>query len=306
MNCPEPLYSGDTIGLIAPCSPVTKERLIQCIQTISSYGLEVILGKSCHESLYGYLAGDDSVRANDINTMFSNPKIKAIFCLRGGYGSTRILSLLDYPMIKNHPKIFVGYSDVTTFHLAFHRFCNFITFHGPMVSSNMVDDMDSYTKESFFEALSNPSSITFHNPADKTLIPIAPGQATGRLVGGCLSLVAPSIGTFYQPDFHNKILFLEDIEESIPRCDKLMQQLLHAGILDQINGILLGNFKDCTNPRDESYTIEHYFKDLFASYSKPVLWGIQSGHQKPMATLPLGSICSMDTEQLSIRFDYSS
>lgn len=304
MYYPSSLKLGDTVGLITPCSPITAKRLSQCISTITTLGFSVVLGESCTKNLHGYLAGTDEERANDIHTMFANPKIKAIICIRGGYGSTRIMECLDYELIKNHPKIFVGYSDVTAFHLAFHSLCNFITFHGPMVSSNMVDDFDSYTETSFFTALSMPQVYPFKNPANLPLEVLIPGFAKGRVIGGCLSLVSPSIGTFYQPNFKGKILFLEDVGETLPRCDKLMEQLHNSGILDQVSGILLGNFKDCSNPSDPSYTIYDYFKEFFHGYKKPVLYGVQSGHDTPMGTIPFGTICSLETTNSTICFHY--
>ncbi len=305
MNYPNPLRVGDLVGLIAPCSPVNKNRLNSCINTITSAGMNVLLGESVTQSLHGYLAGNDLVRADDINHMFHNKKVRAILCLRGGYGSTRLMQLLDYEMIARNPKIFVGYSDVTSFHLAFHSLCNFATFHGPMVSSNLVDDFDSYSKTSFRTTLAIPERQTFFNPVGKPILPLSKGRASGRIIGGCLSLVSPCIGTFYQPDFNGKILFLEDVGESLPRCDKLMQHLINAGILDQVNGILLGNFKDCDNPSDPSYTIYDYFRELFSCYKKPVLYGLQSGHEKPMATIPFGTICCMDTANNQIQFLYA-
>ena len=304
MNYPSPLCIGDTVGLIAPSSPINPENLLPCIHMITSLGYQVELGKSCTESLHGYLAGTDEIRANDINNMFSDPKIKAIFSLRGGYGSTRILQLLDYPMIRKHPKLFVGYSDITSFHLAFYTLCHLVTFHGPMVSSNMIEDFDEYTKDSFLKAISMPNTFHFHNPVNQPINYLIEGKTCGRIVGGCLSLVSPSIGTFYQPDFCGKILFLEDVEESLPRCDKLMQHLIHSGILDQVNGILLGNFLGCDNPKDPSYTIRDYLDDLFQGYKKPVVYGLQSGHDKPMGTIPLGTMCELNTYMDKISFHY--
>ena len=304
MLIPRPLHKGDTIGLIAPSSPVKQERIDSCIKAITSLGYDVTLGKSALESLNGYLAGSDCVRATDMNHMFSDPAIHAIFCLRGGYGSTRIMDLIDYQTIRRHPKIFIGYSDITSFHLAFYRHSHLVTFHGPMVSSNMLQEFDSYSLSSMMSALSIPKSLYFQNPPDCPVMPIVSGCARGRIVGGCLSLVSPSIGTFYQPDFRGTILFLEDIDETLPRCDKLMQQLRNAGILSQVNGILLGNFVQCNNPYDPEYTMLDFFQDFFRGYDKPVLWGVQSGHGKPMGTIPLGTVCTMDTFSNTLRFDF--
>lgn len=304
MFYPYPLHTGDRIGLVAPSSPITSDRLSQCIQTVSSFGLRIVLGNSCRQSLHGYLAGADEIRASDINSMFASPHIRGIFCLRGGYGGTQLMDLLDYSMIRKNPKIFVGYSDITSLHLAFQALSNLVTFHGPMVSSNMVDDFDSYTRQSFFHTIAMPSKLLFRNPQTSPWKVLVPGCANGRILGGCLSLVSPSIGTFYQPNFSGNILFLEDIDESLPRCDKLMQHLAHSCILDQVNGILLGNFVGCTNPNDPNYTIYDYFKDFFSTYNKPVIFGVQSGHAKPMGTLPLGALCTIDTRNTCIQFDF--
>lgn len=304
MTFPSPIKPGDTIGLIAPCSPLKPERLLQCIQTVTALGYHSSLGKSVTKNLHGYLAGSDKTRTDDINQMFSNPGIDAIFCLRGGYGSTRIMDRLDYPMIQEHPKIFVGYSDITSFHLAFYSLCGLVTFHGPMVSSNMTEDYDCYSRNSLERVLQLPSCSSFTNPDGYPLQTIVSGRAKGRIIGGCLSLVSPSIGTFYEPDFNDTILFLEDIDETVPRCDKLMHHLKNSGIFTRVNGVILGNFKDCENPNDKSYTIYHFFQDFFQDYQKPVIWGLQSGHDKPMGTIPLGTMCSLDADSGKVVFEF--
>lgn len=302
MNIPDKLNLGDTIGIIAPCSPVNPERAKKCEEYLKQLGYRVIMGESTKLSLHGYLAGSDEIRANDINFMFANHHIKAIVCIRGGYGGNRIMNLLDYEMIQRHPKIFVGYSDITSFHLAFHKLCSMVTYHGPMVSSNMLEDFDSFTKESFFQTINMEESLTLKNPDNEPFKVLKPGKANGIIIGGCLSLVSPAIGTYYQPDFINKILFLEDVTESLPRCDKMINHLFHSGIMDMISGLILGDFKDCVNTEDESYTMEDFFNDQFRYYDKPVMYHIKSGHCKPMSTIPFGLNCSMDTEKKEIRF----
>ena len=303
MLFPSPLTLGDAIGLIAPSSPVQPERLKPCMEILSSFGYQPVLGKSVTENLNGYLSGDDVTRACDINQMFSDSQIKAIFCLRGGYGATRIMDLLDYPMIAKNPKIFLGYSDITCLHLAFYSLCNLVTFHGPMVSSNMADGFDSFSKASLERALQMPPLLVFHNPKGYCYQPIVPGIAKGKLIGGCLSLVSSSMGTFYQPDFTNCILFLEEIEETVPRCERMMCHLKNAGVLNQVNGIILGNFKNCINPKNCNYTILDFFCDFFKDYDKPVLWGLQSGHDKPMGTIPFGEQCTMNTYTSRVVFE---
>lgn len=303
MLFPSPLRFGDTIGLIAPSSPLEKERLLQCVNTISALGYQPVLGKSATQNIHGYLAGCDETRAEDINQMFYDDDIDAIFCLRGGYGSTRIMDLLDYSLIRQNPKIFMGYSDITSFHLAFYSLCQLVTYHGPMVSSNMVDNFDYYTQSSMERTLQMPPFQVFHNPEGCYYKTVVPGIAKGRIIGGCLSLVSPCIGTIYEPNFTNTILFLEDIDESIPRCDKLLHHLKNANVFSQVNGVLLGNFKNCTNPNDPSYTMFDFIMDFFSGYDKPVLWGIQSGHEKPMGTIPFGMVCTMNTYTNRVVFE---
>ncbi|MDD5934780.1 MAG: LD-carboxypeptidase [Clostridiales bacterium] len=302
MIFPNRLTLGDTVGIVAPSSPVTPKRAQQCKEYIESIGYTVLMGQSATSSSHGYLAGEDSLRANDINEMFANPSVKAIFCIRGGYGGNRLMRLLDYDVIRSNPKIFVGYSDITSFHLAFHSLCNLVTFHGPMVSSNMLDHFDDYTNHSFFKALNLNTALQLCNPSGNDMGVIHDGCACGEIIGGCLSLVSPAIGTFYQPDFRNKILFLEDVDESLPRCDKMIEHLFHAGIIDQVSGIILGEFLDCNNSYDPSYTIIDYFKDRFAHIGKPVMYNIKSGHGHPMATIPFGTLCRMNTFNRCISF----
>lgn len=304
MKYPLPLQKGDTIGLIAPSSPIPQNKILPCIEFMSSMGFEVVLGNSCDKSLHGYLSGADLTRAKDINFMFANPNIKAIFCLRGGYGSTRILHMIDYSLIKHNPKIFIGYSDVTSLHLAFHHLCELITFHGPMVYSNFLKHFDEYTFNSLMNAISIPNFLYFENTPELPFSILRHGFAEGRIVGGNLSLISSIIGTVYQPDFTNKILYLEDIGETIPRCDRLLWHLVQAGIFSKVNGVILGNFSDAKNPYDIDYTIKDYFKELFYSYPKPVIYGFQSDHEKPMGTIPLGSICTLDTYQNTVCFRY--
>lgn len=304
MNYPCSLHAGDTIGLIAPCSPVSESALSSCLDAITSLGFHYVVGESVLASRHGYLSGSDELRAMDINDMFANPDVNGIFCMRGGYGSTRLMHLLDYEMIRRNPKVFVGYSDITSFHLAFQSLCNMVTFHGPMVYSNMAKEFDSFTKTSFLHAISMPRRLPFFSPPGHPYEVLVPGKCRGRIIGGCLSLVSPAIGSFYGPDYSGSILFLEDIDESVPRCDKLMHHLKNSGILSSVNGVILGVFKGCNNPSDSSYTIKDFFEEFFLSYDYPVLYNVYSCHEKPMATIPLGAVCTINTASASLYFDY--
>lgn len=299
---PDQLKKGDTIGLVCPSSPTTKEKVVKSVEFMQDLGFDVKLGRSCWCELHGYLAGDACQRAEDINQMFADDTVKAIFCIRGGYGSSQIMNLLNYAMIRKHPKIFVGYSDITNLLSAFFQLCGFVTFHGPMVASNFLQHFDPYTEESLWRTLFMGESLTFLNPKGRELTTVKEGCAEGLLVGGNLSLITSQIGTFYAPDFRGKILFLEDVGETVPRIGRMLDQLWLTGIIGQIRGILLGDFTDCTNPYDSEYGVNELFKDFFCQFKKPVLSNLACGHSFPTATLPIGTFCTMDTIQKQICF----
>lgn len=304
MIVPEKLKKGETIALLAPASPVQKDVAIYCAKNLEAYGYQVYLYKSCYTNYHGYLAGTDEMRAEELNTAFKNPDIKAIFCIRGGYGSSRLLDKLDYAMIKEHPKVFNGYSDITALHLAFQKFCGFVTYHGPMVESNLLNHFDCYTRQCFEEILNMEESYPFYNPLGEEIEIISEGIAEGTLVGGNLSLFVSLIGTPYMPDLTGSILFLEDIHESVPRINRMLDQLFYTKIIDQISGILFGDFA-WVYEKEENFTIKELIKERFNRYQKPVLFGLKCGHCVPTATLPLGMKCSIDTFLKKILFHVS-
>lgn len=306
MVFPDALKPGDTIGLVSPAFPIKAEERDLCVEMFEDMGYKVKVG-TCLEQLlnfHSYLAGDAMSRAEDINRMFADPQVKAIFCVRGGYGSSHIMRYLDFEMIRKHPKIFVGYSDITNLHSALQKFCNLVTFHGPMACSNMLRDFDPYTQESLWRTLNMDGELEFFNPpAEEGFRTIHSGAAEGGLAGGNLSLLARACGTFFQVDGKGKILFLEDVEESIPALDMYITQMEYAGIFDGVKGILLGDFTDCTNERyDGSYMTEAFLRDRFARFQIPVMYHVRSGHDKPMGTLPMGAVCKMDAGEKRIFF----
>lgn len=302
MIFPNPLNYGDTVGLVSPSSPTSPERVELCKSFVEQLGFRVIVGKSCKKNHHGYLAGTDIERANDMNEMFENPEVKGIFCIRGGYGSARIMRLLDYNMIRKNPKIFVGYSDITNLNMAFLKLCNLVTFHGPMVSSNMLEHFDDYTRESFFAAIDMNGEYDFCNPVGEELHIISHGRAKGRIIGGNLALLINMIGTFYMPDLRGSILFIEDVHESVPRVNRMLDQLSLLGVFEQVNGILIGDFTECENDDDKSFQILDLFSEYFSQLKIPVISNIKSGHGYPMGTLPIGTICNIDTVKKRIRF----
>lgn len=309
MQFPKPLNPGDTIGLVSPASPITQEERDRCIQVLEEMGYRVTLGSCLRKLLnyHNYLSGEARLRADEINRMFADPAVKAIFCTRGGYGSSHIMPYLDYGLVRQNPKIFVGFSDITNIHTAFQMFGQIVTFHGPMVKSNMLKGFDDYTRESLFAALNMKDSLEFLNPPQEdTFHVINDGMAKGMLTGGNLSLIARSIGTFFQPDTTGKLLFLEDIGESIARIDMYITQMEYAGIFDYVKGILFGDFTDCTHDDyDAAYKIDDFLKDRFSGYPVPVMSNIRSGHNMPMGTIPLGTECTLDAYHKTITFSKS-
>ncbi len=302
MRFPRPLRQGGCVGLICPSSPVQPERMDRCVKFLCRLGYRVKEGKSCRMAWRGYLAGPDEVRAEDINRMFADPEVDAVFCVRGGNGTCRIMTLLDYEMIRRNPKIFVGYSDVTNLLLAFNRLCGFVTYHGPMVSSNMADHYDEYTRLSFEGLLAMKNEWEFRNPPGMPPVVLTAGAARGQLTGGNLSLVSDMLGTFYMPDFRGKILFLEDIGERVANVDRMLWQLRHLGVFEQIAGLVFGDFADSVNNYDESFGINSYLRDEFCRMNIPVLCGLKAGHCFPTGSLAMGAECELDADRGTLRF----
>lgn len=302
MVFPKTLNKGDTIGLVAPASPIPKENISKCRQAVETLGYKVVMGDSADKNYLGYLSGDDDVRARDINEMFGSQEIDGVFCLRGGYGCCRIVYKLDLDLIRANPKAFVGYSDVTILHLVFNQLCHMVTFHGPMVSSNMISQFDDYTQKSFMNTLSMEGELEFQNPRGKNIETLNEGQGTGRLTGGNLCLLATSIGTPYEMDTRGKILFLEELNEVTYKVDRLLQQLKHAGKFDEVRGIILGGFEKCDPEHEKDATLMEVFEDIIKPLNIPTVYNVEVGHGFPTASLPLGAYCELDATQGKIKF----
>ena len=307
MRYPKKLEAGATIGLVSPCSPIPPERRDACIKLLEDMGFKVKASPNISSVYASYMAGEARERGRWMNAMFADPEVDAIFCIRGGDGGNRIWKYLDLDIVRKNPKIFVGYSDVTTFHLAFNQLCDLVTFHGPMVSSNMLEHFDEETKNSFFEALNAREPYEFKNPQGYDIRVMHEGRASGRLTGGNLTLVCASIGTPYEIDCRGKILFLEEVHGDVAGMDRIMMQLINSGKLEECSGILLGQFTDIEEPDSPDYQYMELFMDLLSDVKKPVFYNIQSGHDFPMMTLPMGAMISMDSEtgQILIRPDMS-
>ncbi|QXM06601.1 S66 peptidase family protein [Crassaminicella indica] len=291
MMIPKGLNFGDTIGVVAPAGPVSREKADCAKAVLEEMGFKVKMGKSCYLSYGGYLAGEDEIRAEDVNNMFKDKDVAAIICIRGGYGCTRMMELLDIELIKKNPKIFVGYSDVTALHLLFNQKADLATYHGPMVVSNMLD-FNPFTKKSFFNVINEKDDIELKNPEDNEIKVMVEGFAKGRLVGGNLALIVATMGTPYEIDTKGKILFIEDINEKPYSIDRMLTQLVLSRKLEKCEGIILGDFADCKD--DEGFTVFEVFENIIKPISKPTVYNFRSGHCEPMITIPLGRVCELD------------
>ncbi|WP_129600070.1 S66 peptidase family protein [Anaerophilus nitritogenes] len=291
MIIPKKLKIGDTIGVVAPAGPVPKEKALQARCVLEEMGFKVKMGESCFLSFGRYLAGEDHIRAKDINDMFMDQDVDAIICIRGGYGCMRIMDKINIDYIKKNPKIFVGYSDITALHILFNQIANLVTYHGPMVFSNMID-LNKFTKKSFFEVINSDDDIHLQNPLNEEIKTMVNGVVKGPLVGGNLCLITSTLGTPYEIQTKGKILFLEDIGEQPFKIDRMLTQLSLANKLQECRGIILGDFNDCED--NNGFTLLEVLKMIIKPLNKPTIYNFKSGHCEPMITLPLGTICELD------------
>lgn len=239
----------------------------------------------------GYLAGSDDVRLNDLHGAFADTEVDAIICLRGGYGTPRLLDRIDFDLLRANAKPFIGYSDITALHLAISRYAGFVTFHGPLLNADLLDDKQQPTESSFFSMLRGQvkaGSVLSH-PVAYPLITIEPGIAHGRLLGGNLSMIAATMGTPYEMDAEGVILFIEDVNEPLYRIDRLLTQLRLAGTLAKLRGVLVGDVAGV-----DAGALALLLKQTFEPFRIPVLAGWRSGHCDPNLTLPMGALVRLD------------
>ncbi len=297
---PNRISKNATIGIVSPASrPLDEAIYRQGISYLENFGYHVIESKHVLDKR-GYLAGADVDRAADLNDMFRDPTIDAIICSRGGYGAPRIIDQIDFDAIRKNPKIFIGYSDITSLNLAIWQQTGLVTFSGAMVAVEMGRGIDPFTEQHFWRMLTNAEPIgLLPNPPDDPVTIFNPGRAEGRLLGGCLSLINVLLGTPYCPDFKDAILFIEDIDEEPYRVDRYLAQFKLAGILDQVAGIVVGQFVDC-EPKDlekPSLTLDEIFHDYFDQLNIPIMMNFAYGHGPIKHIMPIGVHAILDTDQ---------
>lgn len=293
---PKRLRKGDTIGLIAPGSSVSPEMLKKAKNQLLDYGFKLKLGKYL-DGEYGYLAATDDQRLEDIHTMYADPLVAGIWCARGGYGCTRLLPQLDYELIRSNPKVLIGYSDITALLNAIYQYTGVIGFHGPVGTSTF----NEFTTAGFERCVMKSfEQTTLDNHVSAEVKVLSPGRADGQLVGGNLSLLASMMGTPYQLDMMDKVVFIEDVGEKPYRIDRMLTQLLQAG-LDSARAIALGTFEGCeAKEGDKSLTLEQCFVDRLGALDIPILLGLPFGHIEYQYTLPVGIKARLDTDKRTL------
>lgn len=302
---PRRLRPGDTVGLVTPSTYVSDpDRLWLAQRTIEELGLRSKMGRSVGRR-EGYLGGTIRERAEDLHAMFADPEVKAVFCVRGGYGAAMLLDSLDYALIRKNPKILLGYSDITALHLAVHRLTGLVTFHGPVVLSGLTDWTLEHFRRALFETkplgrLSNPPEPRPIRPRHPWRA-VRPGKARGPLMGGNLTLISTTLGTPYEIQTEGKILFLEDVGEEPYSIDRMLTHLRLAGKFRGIRGLVWGECASC-RPREFQPGFESTFstgevvQNILGGLDVPVLSGLVVGHTDDQLTLPLGVEAELDAD----------
>ncbi len=302
---PAALKKGDLIGLISPASsPEELNRIENSVKYFEKLGYSVICGQNVGK-FRGYLAGTDEERLDDLHSMFTNKKVKAIFCLRGGYGAFRLLDRINYKLIQANPKIFVGYSEITSLQNAIYAKTGLLTFAGPMPAVDFVNEISPYTEEFFWQLVtSKKKKGKIKYPTEPLPQKLKNGTAVGQIIGGSLAVFSALAGTKFFPDLKNKILILEDINEAPYRVDRLLNQLKLVGVFSKIKGIILGRFVDCyeDDANKKTLTLGEIIDDYIRPLKIPSIYVFPHGHIKDFITIPLGLKIKLDAEKKSVVF----
>lgn len=295
---PRRLKVGDRIALIAPGSSIPEEKIEKAKENMLSLGLNPVEGRFIREK-YGYIAGKDHQRISDIHWAFGDNTIDAIWCIRGGYGCTRLLPHLDYKLIQKNPKALIGYSDITALHMAIYKKTGLTTYHGPVASSDFTPFTKNNAEQILLDA-GDSHRISHHTPEEIEVL--SSGKAKGKLIGGNLSLISAMCGTDYLPSAKGKIVILEDIDEKPYRIDRMLVQLFQAWDLNKAKGILLGEFKDCDSDSEKSLTLSETLSNHFKDCGVPVMYKIPLGHIDDQATFPIGVEVEINTTNKEVVF----
>lgn len=305
---PPALEPPDAIALVAPASPATADQIARAAANLQKRGYRTKVFADPSEKR-GYLASDDAARAEALNRAIRDPEVKAILCLRGGYGTPRILDRVDYEALAARPKILVGYSDATALLVAATKRAGIVCFHGPMGREWALGNGPSPFSERHFWAAFSAESPLFSDwggaraPGMKAPVTLAPGVAEGVLAGGNLSLLCALLGTPYEVETKGAILFLEEVAEKPFRIDRMLNQLRLSGKLAEVRGVLLGSFEGCdVRDPEGGLNLAEVFSDYLLPLGVPVLAGYPAGHTPDQVTLPLGLRARLDAGAKTLSF----
>lgn len=284
---PKRLRAGDKIAIVAPASSFLREEFDKGVAEITRLGFEPVFDESVFAQHGGYLSGEGRVRAQAFLEAWRDPSVRALIAVRGGYGSVHLLPFLDKEDLRQTPKAFVGYSDLTSVLTYLTGRCGIVSFHGPMLDRRLGSGIDAYDRDSFMRALTSAEPLG--ELASPQLETFCKGDAAGPLMGGTLVQLVASLGTPYAFNPPNGyVLFLEDVGERPFRIDRMITQLRLAGVLDRASAIILGEFMDCDEPRGEP-SAKGVLADLLKDFNGPVVHGFPSGHTRgALVTLPFG------------------
>lgn len=307
---PKRLSPGDTIALVSPASATFNSVDFQIArESLEALGFKVRAGEHMMER-FGYLAGADKARADDINTAFADRSVAAVHAIRGGWGSARLLPYLDFDAIRRNPKVLIGYSDITALLLSIQAKTGLITFHGPIG----LGRWDAWSLDYYRRVLMNGEAVTYSNKqglsgdrnslvqVEFRTLTVTPGKARGRLLGGNLTVLTAILGSPYLPDWDDAILFCEDVGEDLYRVDRMFTQLKLAGVLPKIKGFVFGSCSEC-GPGEgyASLTLEEIIRDHIKPLNVPAWQGAMIGHAQPQWTLPVGAQVEIDASAATIK-----
>ena len=308
---PKRLSAGDTLGLVLPATAAFEsDEIAFAREQLEVIGFKVKIGAHAFDR-WGYFAGRDRDRADDINRMFADDSVAGVVCYTGGWGSPRVLPYLDYDLISRHPKVFLGYSDITVLLNTIYKRTRLVTFHGPVGGSTF----DPYTLKNFRRVLMTAEPAGMLAPPEKNpeelidrtnrVIKLAPGKASGRLVGGNLTMIASTMGTPFEIDTVGALFFLEDVHEELYRIDRMLSQLALGGKFDRVAGVVFGRCSQC-DYKGPSFSLEDILRDRFGSLPAPAISGLSFGHIDQKLTLPIGVMATLDGDAGTLTIDESA
>lgn len=291
------LQKGDTIGFLIPSFANKVDKFKKIEDELNALGYKVKFGKTCYLK-HGYLAGTDEERINDVHEMFADPEIKAIICLKGGAGASRIIDKIDYELIKKNPKLFMGFSDITVFLNNLYKHAGLPTVHGLVGIYIASDNFCETSREDFKDllTLNTKGRILKGNEKTKTLVE---GECVGEITGGNLCLISDLYGTDYEIDFEDKIVLIEEVDERIYNIDRMFAQFRLGKNLEKAKGFIFGHFTDCTDPNNDN-DYENIIKEYFGNLGVPVIYDFPTGHAFPFINVPIGLKVKLDATNKTI------